>query len=177
MSATLDAGKFSKYFDDCPLVAVPGKTFPVEVYYTPEPEKDYIEAAIRTVIQIHLTEPEPGDVLVFLTGQEEIEDATKRIREEIDKMGSEVGEAKVVPLYSTLPPNQQQRIFEPAPPDRANGARGRKIIIATNIAETALTIDGVVFVVDPGFSKLKVRISRKEMNFAYTGFFVLECGG
>mgnify|MGYP000508203886 CR=1 FL=1 len=71
-------------------------------------------------------------------------------------MGDEVGEVKVVPLYSTLPPNQQQRIFESAPPNNANGAFGRKIIVATNIAETALTIDGVVYVVDPGFSKLKV---------------------
>ena len=80
MSATLDAGKFSKYFNDCPLVAIPGKTYPVEIFYTPEPEKDYIEAAIRTVIQIHLTERESGDVLVFLTGQEEIEDACTRIK-------------------------------------------------------------------------------------------------
>lgn len=118
MSATLDAGKFSKYFNDCPLIAVPGRSFPVEVYYTPEPEKDYVEAAIRTVIQIHLTEREKGDILVFLTGQEEIEDTCKRIREEIDRMGNEVGEAKVVPLYLSLPPNQQQRIFESAPPDR-----------------------------------------------------------
>lgn len=156
MSATLDAGKFSKYFNDCPLVAIPGKTYPVEIFYTPEPEKDYIEAAIRTVIQIHLTERESGDVLVFLTGQEEIEDACTRIKEEVEKMGDEVGVAKVIPLYSTLPPNQQVKIFESPPPDRPNGAFGRKIIVATNIAETAITIDGLGFVVDPGFSKLKV---------------------
>ena len=67
---------------------------------------------------MHLTEREKGDVLVFLTGQEEIEDTCKRIREEIDRMGNEVGEAKVLPLYLSLPPNQQQRIFESAPPDR-----------------------------------------------------------
>merc|ERR1712180_233021 len=92
MSATLDAGKFSKYFNDCPLISIPGKCWPVEIFYTPEPEKDYIEAAIRTCIQIHLTEKQKGDVLVFLTGQEEIEDACKRIKEEMDKMGSSVGD-------------------------------------------------------------------------------------
>jgi len=156
MSATLDAGKFSKYFNECPLISIPGKCWPVEIFYTPEPEKDYIEAAIRTCIQIHLTEKQKGDVLVFLTGQEEIEDACKRIKEEVDKMGSEVGDVKCVPLYSTLPIGLQSRIFEPAPPVKPNGAIGRKIIIATNIAETAITIDNLVYVVDPGFSKTKV---------------------
>lgn len=63
---------------------------------------------------------------------------------------------KCIPLYSTLPPNLQQRIFEPAPPKRPNGAIGRKVVVSTNIAETSLTIDGVVFVIDPGFAKQKV---------------------
>ncbi len=66
------------------------------------------------------------------------------------------GELKCIPLYSTLPPNLQQQIFEPAPPNKPNDAFGRKIVISTNIAETSLTIDGVVFVIDPGFSKQKV---------------------
>lgn len=69
MSATLDAGKFQQYFDNAPLMNVPGRTHPVEIFYTPEPERDYLEAAIRTVIQIHICEEE-GDCLVFLTGQE-----------------------------------------------------------------------------------------------------------
>jgi len=67
MSATLDAGKFQKYFDDAPLMSVPGRTFPVEIYYTPEPESDYLEAAIFTALQIHRTE-DAGDILLFLTG-------------------------------------------------------------------------------------------------------------
>lgn len=156
MSATLDAGKFQQYFDNAPLMNVPGRTHPVEIFYTPKPERDYLEAAIRTVIQIHICEEIPGDILLFLTGQEEIEDACKRIKREIDNLGPDVGELKCIPLYSTLPPNLQQRIFEPAPPNRANGAIGRKVVVSTNIAETSLTIDGVVFVIDTGFSKQKV---------------------
>uniref|UniRef100_A0A8C6NQ60 RNA helicase n=1 Tax=Nothobranchius furzeri TaxID=105023 RepID=A0A8C6NQ60_NOTFU len=70
MSATLDAGKFQVYFDSCPLLTIPGRTHPVEIFYTPEPERDYLEAAIRTVIQIHMCEEEEGDCLLFLTGQE-----------------------------------------------------------------------------------------------------------
>ncbi|XP_039955108.1 ATP-dependent RNA helicase DHX15 homolog [Bactrocera neohumeralis] len=156
MSATLDAGKFQQYFDNAPLMNVPGRTHPVEIFYTPEPERDYLEAAIRTVIQIHMCEDIEGDILMFLTGQEEIEEACKRIKRETDNLGSDIGELKCIPLYSTLPPNLQQRIFEPAPPRNANGAIGRKVVVSTNIAETSLTIDGVVFVIDPGFAKQKV---------------------
>jgi len=158
MSATLDAQKFQSYFNDAPLLAVPGRTHPVEIFYTPEPERDYVEASLRTVLQIHATEPE-GDILLFLTGEEEIEDACRKISLEADEMirEADAGPLKVYPLYGTLPPNQQQRIFDPAPPPRRpGGAPGRKCIVSTNIAETSLTIDGIVYVVDPGFSKQKV---------------------
>ncbi|XP_062572241.1 putative pre-mRNA-splicing factor ATP-dependent RNA helicase PRP1 [Saccostrea cucullata] len=156
MSATLDAGKFQNYFDNAPLMTVPGRTHPVEIFYTPEAERDYLEAAIRTVIQIHMCEEGPGDILMFLTGQEEIDEACKRLQREIDNLGPEVGDMKCIPLYSTLPPNLQQRIFEAPPPAKPNGAVGRKVVVSTNIAETSLTIDGVVFVIDPGFAKQKV---------------------
>lgn len=158
MSATLDAQKFQTYFNNAPLLAVPGRTHPVEIFYTPEPERDYLEAAIRTVIQIHLSEPE-GDVLLFLTGEEEIEDACRKINLEVDEgvRANDAGPLKVYPLYGTLPPAQQQKIFEPAPKSRISGGRpGRKVVVATNIAETSLTIDGIVYVIDPGFSKQKV---------------------
>ncbi len=157
MSATLDAKKFQGYFNDAPLLAVPGRIHPVEIYYTPEPERDYLEAALRTVLQIHATEPE-GDVLLFLTGEEEIEDACRKISLEADQLirDGSAGPLKVYPLYGSLPPQQQQRIFDQAPPRRAGGAPGRKVVVSTNIAETSLTIDGIVYVVDPGFSKQKV---------------------
>ena len=158
MSATLDAQKFQKYFNKAPLLAVPGRTHPVEVFYTPEPERDYVEAALRTVLQIHANEPE-GDILLFLTGEEEIEDACRKINLEVDEMVREAdaGPLKVYPLYGSLPPMQQQRIFDPAPkPFKPGGRPGRKCIVSTNIAETSLTIDGIVYVVDPGFSKQKV---------------------
>ena len=164
MSATLDAVKFQKYFSvrsnvSAPLFKVPGRTHPVEIFYTQEPEPDYVEAAIRTVLMIHRAE-DPGDILVFLTGQEEIEDACKKIKLEADDLlnadSSSVGPLICIPLYSTLPPQQQQRIFDPPPPAVNGGPPGRKVIVSTNIAETSLTIDGIVYVVDPGFSKQKV---------------------
>ncbi|KAK8654406.1 hypothetical protein V6N13_128374 [Hibiscus sabdariffa] len=156
MSATLEAEKFQGYFYGAPLMKVPGRLHPVEIFYTQEPERDYLEAAIRTVVQIHMCEP-PGDILVFLTGEEEIEDACRKITKEVGNMGDQVGPVKVVPLYSTLPPAMQQKIFEPAlPPVKEDGPAGRKIVVSTNIAETSLTIDGIVYVIDPGFSKQKV---------------------
>ncbi|KAF3967222.1 hypothetical protein CMV_008763 [Castanea mollissima] len=155
MSATLEAEKFQSYFD-APLMKVPGRLHPVEIFYTEEPESDYLDAAIRTVVQIHTRET-PGDVLVFLTGEEEIEDACRKITKKVAKMGDKVGPVKVVPLYSSLSPAMQQKIFEPAPPPvKESGPAGRKIVVSTNIAETSLTIDGIVYVVDPGFAKQKV---------------------
>ncbi|KAK2071871.1 hypothetical protein P8C59_006261 [Phyllachora maydis] len=166
MSATLDAQKFQKYFFNAPLLAVPGRTYPVEIFYTPEPERDYLEASVRTVLQIHATEPE-GDILLFLTGEEEIEDACRRINLEVADMvhESDSGPMVVYPLYGTLPPAQQQRIFDKPPaPLREGGRPGRKCIVATNIAETSLTIDGIVYVVDPGFSKQKIYNPRSRVE-------------
>ena len=148
MSATLDAKKFQDYFDGAPLLSVPGRTHPVEIFYTPEPERDYLDAAIRTAIQIHLNEGE-GDILLFLTGQAEIEQAVEQIGLECNsykELGA--GPVTVLPLYASLPPDQQRRVF--------GKVNGRKVVVSTNIAETSLTIDGIVYVIDPGFSKQKV---------------------
>ena len=165
MSATLDAVKFQKYFgsdfdNPAQLFKVPGRTHPVEILYSPEPERDFVEAAIRTVLIIHHTKA-PGDILLFLTGEEQIEDACRKIKLEADNLLNQypdfVGPLTCYPLYSSLPPQQQQRIFDKAPPPiTPNGPLGRKVVVSTNIAETSLTIDGIVYVIDPGFSKQKV---------------------
>jgi pre-mRNA-splicing factor ATP-dependent RNA helicase DHX15/PRP43 len=156
MSATLDAQKFQEYFYNAPLLKVPGRTYPVEVFYTAAPEPNYVEAAIRTVVHIHQCEG-PGDILVFLTGEQEIEQACDEIREKAASLGTDLPELVVLPLYSSLPPQQQRRIFDKAPDPRVmGGLPGRKVVVSTNIAETSLTIDGIVYVVDPGFSKQKV---------------------
>ncbi|OMJ12464.1 ATP-dependent RNA helicase dhx8 [Smittium culicis] len=145
-SATLDAEKFSKYFFNCPIFTIPGRTYPVEVLYTREPESDYLDVSLITVMQIHLTEP-PGDILLFLTGQEEIDTACEILFERMKALGSLVPELIILPVYSSLPSEMQSKIFEPAPPG------SRKLVIATNIAETSITIDGIYYVVDPGFVK------------------------
>jgi pre-mRNA-splicing factor ATP-dependent RNA helicase DHX15/PRP43 len=151
----MDAAKMQGYFENAPLLNIPGRTHPVEVFYTAEPERDYLEAAIRTVVQIHNSEGE-GDILVFLTGEEEIEGACRSLRKE-SQMHPDSGELAAVPLYSSLPPAMQQKIFEVAPgPRHPGGPPGRKVVVATNIAETSITIDGIIFVVDPGFAKQKV---------------------
>ncbi|XP_016889659.1 ATP-dependent RNA helicase DHX8-like isoform X2 [Cynoglossus semilaevis] len=152
-SATLDAVKFSQYFFEAPIFTIPGRTFPVEILYTREPETDYLDASLLTVMQIHLTEP-PGDILVFLTGQEEIDTACEILYERMKSLGPDVPELIILPVYSALPSEMQTRIFNPAPPG------SRKVIIATNIAETSLTIDGIFYVVDPGFVKQVVYNSK-----------------
>jgi len=145
-SATLDADKFSAYFNECPIFSIPGRTFPVEVMYSREPESDYLDAALVTVMQIHLTEP-PGDILLFLTGQEEIDTSCEILFERMKALGPSVPELIILPVYSALPSEMQSRIFDPAPPG------SRKVVIATNIAETSITIDHIYYVIDPGFVK------------------------
>ncbi|ONI21643.1 hypothetical protein PRUPE_2G077900 [Prunus persica] len=148
-SATLDAEKFSGYFFNCNIFTIPGRTFPVEILYTKQPESDYLDASLITVLQIHLTEPE-GDILLFLTGQEEIDFACQSLYERMKGLGKNVPELIILPVYSALPSEMQSRIFDPAPPGK------RKVVVATNIAEASLTIDGIFYVIDPGFAKQNV---------------------
>ncbi|KAI8802521.1 putative pre-mRNA-splicing factor ATP-dependent RNA helicase DHX16 [Cladochytrium replicatum] len=147
-SATLNADKFREFFDEAPLFNIPGRRFPVDVYHTPAPEADYLAAAITTVMQIHVSQQE-GDILVFLTGQDEIEEMEQVLKQITASLGSRIKELLICPIYSTLPSDMQSKIFEPTP----EGAR--KVVLATNIAETSITIDGVSFVIDPGFVKQK----------------------
>ena len=168
MSATLEADSFSKFFGNAPVVYSRGRKFPVETFYTEEPEDDYLDAALCAVCQINESEPE-GDVLVFLTGQEEIESLGRLLRARAGarapenavnaegekettkkRASSRVPALHVAPLFAAMPPEEQMRAFEPAPP----GAR--KVVLATNIAETSLTINGIRYVVDTGLAKRRV---------------------
>lgn len=151
-SATLDAVKFSEYFYKAPIFTIPGRSYPVERLYSREPESDYLDAAVTTAMQIHLDKRingiPVGDILIFLTGQEEIEIACEVLISRVEAL--KLDDLLVLPCYSALPADLQAHIFRPT-------VRGvRKCVIATNIAETSLTIDGITFVIDPGFVKLNI---------------------
>ncbi|THC89794.1 hypothetical protein EYZ11_010745 [Aspergillus tanneri] len=156
-SATMDAQKFQQYFDNAPIFNIPGRRYPVDIHYTSQPEANYLAAAITTVFQIHITQGQ-GDVLVFLTGQEEIEAAEQSLQETARKLGGKIPEMIICPIYANLPSELQTKIFEPTPP------KARKVVLATNIAETSLTIDGIVYVIDPGFAKENVFNPRTGME-------------
>ena len=148
-SATLDADKFAAYFDDCAQFHIPGRMYDVDIMWAKAPEADYIDAVVVTILQIHVTQPVPGDILVFLTGQEEIETAAEILTQRTKGLGSRIRELAICPIYSTLPSDLQAKIFEPT----QEGSR--KVVLGTNIAETSLTIEGICFVVDIGFAKQK----------------------
>ncbi|XP_028076915.1 probable pre-mRNA-splicing factor ATP-dependent RNA helicase DEAH4 isoform X2 [Camellia sinensis] len=146
-SATLDGEKVSRFFSNCPILNVPGKLFPVEIFYNMECPKSYLESSLKTAIDIHVREPE-GDVLIFMTGQDDIEKLVKKLEERVQSLeeGSCM-DAVILPLHGSLPPELQVRVFSPPPPNC------RRFIVATNIAETSLTVDGVVYVIDSGYVK------------------------
>ncbi|GMH34180.1 hypothetical protein BSKO_02014 [Bryopsis sp. KO-2023] len=150
-SATLDGEKFSKYFGDCPVLSVPGSCFPVEIIHSTEDHlSKYVDAAVDVVFDIHENQP-PGDILLFMTGQAEIQKVVARINDGIAEMPEGAcGPLQVLPLYAALPIQQQALVFSPCP----EGCR--RCIVATNIAETSITVDGVVYVVDPGTVKQKI---------------------
>lgn len=145
-SATLDAAKFSAYFDNAPIFKIPGRMYPVDILYTKAPEADYLDAAIVTVLQIHVTQP-LGDILVFFTGQEEIEAAEEILLQRTRGLGSRIRELLIRPIYATLPSERQAQVFETTPEN------ARKVVLSTNIAETSLTIPGICYVIDTGFCK------------------------
>lgn len=157
-SATMDAEKFSKYFDDASIFMIPGRMYPVDIYYTKSPEADYVDAAVVTVLQIHVSQPLNGDILVFLTGQEEIETAAEILTQRTRNLGSRIKELMICPVYANLPSDQQAKIFEKTPKG------SRKVVLATNIAETSLTIDGICYVIDTGFNKQKSFNARTGME-------------
>ncbi|XP_002733338.1 putative ATP-dependent RNA helicase DHX40 [Saccoglossus kowalevskii] len=159
MSATLDAGRFSAFFNDCEIINIPGRLYPVKsIYCNLINEEDvknphYASKVVDVVMDIHLDQTQ-GDILVFLTGQAEIEKAcdalfkkSERLDYEYDVHDSSVKALLILPVYGSMPTEIQKRIFSPADP------WVRKCVVATNIAGTSLTIDGIRYVVDCGFVK------------------------
>ncbi|KAI0074794.1 P-loop containing nucleoside triphosphate hydrolase protein [Panus rudis PR-1116 ss-1] len=136
-SATMNAEKFSSFYGNAPTFTIPGRTFPVEMFHAKSPCEDYVDSAVKQVLQIHLSLP-PGDILVFMTGQEDIEITCQVINERLSQLDDPAPLA-VLPIYSQMPADLQARIFEPTPDGR------RKVIVATNIAETSLTVDGILY--------------------------------
>lgn len=128
------------------ILSVEGRGFNVHIHYVVEPVSDYVQATVSTVLSIHEQEP-AGDILVFLTGQDDIDAAIRLLTEEAHASRKISSELIVLPLYSSLPRADQDLVFSPTPRGK------RKVVISTNIAETSLTLEGVVYVVDSGFSK------------------------
>ncbi|CAJ0930755.1 unnamed protein product [Ranitomeya imitator] len=149
MSATMDVDLFSHYFNGAPVLYLEGRQHPIQVFYTKQSQSDYLQAALVTVFQIHQEAPASHDILVFLTGQEEIEAMTKTCRDIAKHLPDGCPQMTVMPLYASLPHSQQLRVFQNAPKDH------RKVILSTNIAETSITITGIKYVVDTGMVKAK----------------------
>ena len=147
MSATLDAEKFSNFFDKAPILYVKGRTHPVKIYNAKEDVQDYLDGCLKTIFQIHLSAELPGDILVFLPGQEEIQSIQHSIKLYLDSSQNLKHDILTLPLYASLSPSQQSKVFEKAPENT------RKVILATNVAETSITISGVKHVIDSGLAR------------------------
>ncbi|MBC2678140.1 ATP-dependent RNA helicase HrpA [Pseudomonas baltica] len=155
-SATIDLQRFSEHFDDAPIIEVSGRTFPVDTWYRPltaeqDEEGNQIEndltvdqAILATLDEIAAFERSerktPGDVLVFLPGEREIRDAADMLRK------AQLRHTEILPLYARLSPAEQQRIFQSHP--------GRRVVLATNVAETSLTVPGIRYVIDSGTARI-----------------------
>jgi len=155
-SATMDSEKFSRFFGNVPVFKIPGRTFPVETLFHKTPCEDYVDSVVKQILQVHLGHP-PGDILVFMTGQEDIEATCFLSKERLEQLDGAPALA-MLPIYSQLPSDLQAKIFERAPEGT------RKCIVATNIAETSLTVDGILYVIDSGYCKLKVYNPRIGMD-------------
>ena len=148
-SATIDPERFSRHFGDAPIIEVSGRTYPVEVRYRPygvEDDRDQTQAILDAVDEL-AAEP-PGDVLVFLSGEREIRDTADALRRRYE---SDRAPIEILPLYARLSAGEQHRVFQPhSLADRG----GRRIVLATNVAETSLTVPGIKYVVDPGTARI-----------------------
>ncbi|KAB2346849.1 ATP-dependent RNA helicase HrpA [Actinomadura rudentiformis] len=148
-SATIDPERFSEHFDGAPIVEVSGRTYPVEVRYRPfaedagpESDGDQIQAILDAVDELALEAP--GDVLVFLSGEREIRDTADALQKHFQ--GRKGQATEILPLYARLSAAEQHRVFQ--------SHRGRRVVLATNVAETSLTVPGIKYVVDPGTARI-----------------------
>ncbi|KAH3778420.1 hypothetical protein DPMN_179878, partial [Dreissena polymorpha] len=159
-SATLDAEEIKDFFnrndsedpskDTAAILSIEGRAYPVDIHYTLDPVPDYIKATVETICKIHRHE-KPGDVLAFLTGMDEVNKVTSMLIEEAKQLlkDKDAMRMKIVPMHGSLPASEQMKVFERTPKNC------RKIVVATNIAETSITINGIVYIVDCGFVKIK----------------------
>ncbi|UVL25692.1 ATP-dependent RNA helicase HrpA [Pseudomonas donghuensis] len=155
-SATIDLERFSKHFNDAPIIEVSGRTYPVETWYRPltseqdeegnrvEDDLTVDQAILATLDEIAAHERSlgkgPGDMLVFLPGEREIRDAAEMLRK------AQLRHTEILPLYARLSPAEQQKIFQSHP--------GRRVVLATNVAETSLTVPGIRYVIDSGTARI-----------------------
>ncbi len=152
-SATLSADKFSNYFGQAPIFRIPGRTYPVQTLFSQSVQTDYVLSAVKQALQIHFNNDEGGDILIFMSGQEDIEGTCMILQEKLDALNEDHEDPKpmwILPMYSQLPAELQSKIFAPTNKDI------RKCIVSTNVAETSLTVHGIKYVIDAGFCKLKV---------------------
>jgi ATP-dependent helicase HrpA len=154
-SATIDPGRFSRHFNDAPIIEVSGRTYPVETRYRPlksdDPEEEDIEQLDGIVQAVdELAREGTGDVLVFLSGEREIRESAEALR------AHHPASTEILPLFARLSADEQMRIFHPH--DR------RRIVLATNVAETSLTVPGIRYVVDPGLARISRYASRSKVQ-------------
>ncbi len=157
-SATLDAELFRDFFnhnnssdpanDTATILSVEGRMFPVDICYSLNPIPDYLKATVETVLKIHHHEG-IGDILAFVTGQEEVERVVTLLIEEAKRLPKNAMKMRVLPMYGSLPSSEQMKVFQ------RTGQNTRKIVVSTNIAEASITISGIVYIIDCGFVKLK----------------------
>lgn len=157
-SATLDAEMFKDFFnsnitndkskDTAAILSVKGRSYPGDIHYTLSPVPDYLKTTVDTVMGIHKEEPH-GDILAFVTGQDEVESVVSQLIERARSLPKGSQYLKVLPMYGGLPHAEQMLVFKPTPHNT------RKVVVATNIAEASITINGIVYVIDCGYVKLR----------------------